>query len=948
MAFQHHDYTVAWICALPLEMTAAKMMLDEVHPRLSQPNSDHNAYTLGSISGHNVVVACLPSGVYGTTTAALVLAHMLETFPSLRFGLMVGIGGGVPSKDVDIRLGDVVVSMPTATSGGVVQYDYGKTMRDGRFERTGSLNKPPQYLLTAVSQMRSSPQLVTREKRDSNMTTIHYGLIASGNQVMKNAKTRDIIAQELKILCFEMEAAGLMDQLPCLVIRGVCDYCDSHKHKQWQAYAALTAAAYTKTLLEVVPRYDYGPNVHRNLKEAHHWMVPFAQNSRFAGRQQEIDRLEHLISHTSGPTKIAIHGLGGIGKTQIALELAYRIRESSTGCSVFWIPCVSYESVEQTYLNIAAALGISTTEPAKVKEQVKAYLSQGSVAKWLLIFDNADDSGMWIDGSATTPPLKNILPRSGNGHILFTSRNRRLAVKLAAPNVLSVPDSSRKTCCMTTTTANNLLEQLGFLPLAITQAAVYINEKDISLSKYLSLLKQEASSAAELLSEEFEDDARYAEIQNPQIQQLDGLAADYLSFIACINPRDIPQAILPPAPSAKKRSDALDILKAYSFIIEHPYNGLFNLHQLVHLAMRNWMRKTKVIEHWVHRTVQQLDEIFFNPDYSNAGLWRDYLSHALYLMNAEAENMQRQALKGREKVLGPKNLKTLSSMNHLGLVLGRQGKFSQAEALHRQALKGHIEALGPEDLKTLSSMNHLSLVLEGQGKCTEAELMCRKILAGYTKALGVEHTDTLSSLACLGGVLEKQSKYVEAEAMYRKTLEGFTKTLGPKHPDTMKIISYIGSVLEKQGNYKEAEIMDRKVLEYDGVAMGPEHPLNWSSMNHLGLVLVEQDKYMEAEAMYRQALKGYETALGASMQRLRLCTEKHPEGCKKALGPENPGTLASLGILGLVVEKQGKLTEAEAIYRQALEGLMKDPGPTHPATLDIARLLTGLLEDQGK
>ncbi|GIJ83065.1 hypothetical protein Asppvi_001582 [Aspergillus pseudoviridinutans] len=301
MSFRHDDYTVAWICALPLEMAAAKAMLNKVHSPLPQPKTDHNAYTLGNVAGHNVVVACLPSGVYGTTSAATVLAHMLSTFPTLRFALMVGIGGGVPSKKADIRLGDVVVSMPTAASGGVIQYDYGKTLRHGHLQLTGSLNKPPQYLLTAVSQIRSEymvsdshfkkgisemlqkqqisrpdqdwlfnpdyhheskftncsecdqSQLVIRPTRKTNEPVIHYGLIASGNQVMKDAKTRDSMAEELDILCFEMEAAGLMDQLPCLVIRGICDYCDSHKNKEWQEYSALTAAAYTAALLAVVP-----------------------------------------------------------------------------------------------------------------------------------------------------------------------------------------------------------------------------------------------------------------------------------------------------------------------------------------------------------------------------------------------------------------------------------------------------------------------------------------------------------------------------------------------------------------------------------------------------------------------------------------------------------------------------------------------------------------------
>ncbi|KAF7155562.1 hypothetical protein CNMCM6106_004708 [Aspergillus hiratsukae] len=560
MSFKHDDYTVAWICALPLEMAAAKTMLDKVHPSLLQPETDHNAYTLGSVIGHNVVVACLPSGVYGTTSAAIVLAHMLPTFPSLRFGLMVGIGGGVPSQKADIRLGDVVVSVPTAASGGVIQYDYGKTLRDGRLQRTGSLNKPPQYLLTAVSQIRSDymirdshikkcvsemlqkdqkiqkqfsrpdqdwlfepgydheskiddcslcdqSQLVVRAPRETNELLIHYGLIASGNQVMKNAKIRDSIAQELDILCFEMEAAGLMDQLPCLVIRGICDYCDSHKQKQWQGYAALTAAAYARALLEVVPLY--ANDLSRKKKSC--WMVPFARNPRFVGRQHEIDSLEQSIIHSRGPTKTAICGLGGIGKTQIALELAYDAREKVPGISIFWIPCTSFENVEQAYLGIASSLGLTDIKPAEVKEQVKTFLSQEHGGKWLLIFDNADDMEMWTKGSATAPPLKDILPQSEDGHILFTSRNRKLAVKLASPNVLSIPEMDysttkeifeklliQKGLLQDGYATAALLEQLGFLPLAISQAAAYINENEISLSEYLSLLEPSGDDVVDL------------------------------------------------------------------------------------------------------------------------------------------------------------------------------------------------------------------------------------------------------------------------------------------------------------------------------------------------------------------------------------------------------------------------------------------------------------------
>lgn len=303
--FEPHDYTVAWICALPKEMAAAEAMLDERHPALPTIPGDDNTYVAGRVGSHNVIIACLPAGVYGTTSAAHVASQMRLTFKGIRFGLMVGIAGGVPSADHDIRLGDVVVGKPTRDFGGVIQYDYGKAVSGGHLERTGVLNKPPTMLLTAVAALQSAhianqsripdliadlakrhPQmkgkftydsrredllfeaqydhhtdrattcdgcdrqrLVTRAPRDRKDPFIHYGLIASGNQVMKDGRTRDQLAGELGILCFEMEAAGLMDTFPCLVIRGICDYADSHKNKQWQEYAAAAAAGYAKELL---------------------------------------------------------------------------------------------------------------------------------------------------------------------------------------------------------------------------------------------------------------------------------------------------------------------------------------------------------------------------------------------------------------------------------------------------------------------------------------------------------------------------------------------------------------------------------------------------------------------------------------------------------------------------------------------------------------------------
>jgi ankyrin repeat protein/nucleoside phosphorylase len=302
-----HNYTVGWICALPLEMAAASVMLDEIHGSPDKLPLDSNTYTLGNINGHSIVIACLPSGIYGTTSATIVASQMKHSFRSIEFWLMVGIGGGAPSASTDIRLGDVVISVPQGEFDGVVQYDYGKMTRNGLFIRTGALTKPPLILLTAVSKLRSEnerdgsqvpailsrmqethPQmwgsytfpsqeedilfqaeyehgsgdtcaqcdrerLVLRDPRSSNAPNVHYGLIASGNQVIKHGVTRTRLTEELGILCFEMEAAGLMNNFPCIVVRGICDYCDSHKNKKWQRYAAATAAAYAKELLFWVP-----------------------------------------------------------------------------------------------------------------------------------------------------------------------------------------------------------------------------------------------------------------------------------------------------------------------------------------------------------------------------------------------------------------------------------------------------------------------------------------------------------------------------------------------------------------------------------------------------------------------------------------------------------------------------------------------------------------------
>ncbi|KAG9529359.1 purine and uridine phosphorylase, partial [Aureobasidium melanogenum] len=323
------SYTVGWIAALPKEMAATLGMLDERHDKpkdFVKPSSDTNAYCWGRIGDHNVVIASLAAGVYGTTSAATTAIHMLSSFPSIKVGLMVGIGAAIPGPKHDIRLGDVVVSQPHGQAGGVIQYDLGKSrVRTEHehtvhtFEKVGVLRPPPEALLKALSLLQAEirlegssifqfleemleryPRLAQRgpeapgyiyqgqendklfeasylhtsgvgcddcdparmvsrdTRRDPDVPRVHYGVIASGNRLVKDAAERDMILRESgeDCICLETEAAGLLNSFPCLVIRGICDYADSHGNNDWQEYAAATAAAYAKEFLGFLDQGD--------------------------------------------------------------------------------------------------------------------------------------------------------------------------------------------------------------------------------------------------------------------------------------------------------------------------------------------------------------------------------------------------------------------------------------------------------------------------------------------------------------------------------------------------------------------------------------------------------------------------------------------------------------------------------------------------------------------
>src|SRR5271156_6192500 len=312
------------------------------------------------------------------------------------------------------------------------------------------------------------------------------------------------------------------------------------------------------------------------------WHVPFSRMQGFVGRQNEIQMLETKLFQPNRCQRVAVLGLGGVGKSRIALELAYRTKSQRPKHSVFWVQATDSLTFERDAYEIGKKLKIQGIEDDKsdIKNLVKQRLSHESAGPWLMILDNADDEATWGRNSTLTE----YLPDSPMGSVLVTTRNRRVAIDLAGKESFELREMGKdeaiemlrnliaKPEILTDLDASLiLLERLTYLPLAIAQAATYINMNDESIQVYLELLNDTEDNVIELLSEDFQTEGRYKEAKNPiaatwlvsfeQIQRQNALAADYISFISCLSETNIPQSLLPDAPPKKMMIDALGVIK---------------------------------------------------------------------------------------------------------------------------------------------------------------------------------------------------------------------------------------------------------------------------------------------------------------------------------------------------------------------------------------------------
>jgi len=693
-------------------------------------------------------------------------------------------------------------------------------------------------------------------------------------------------------------------------------------------------------------------------------------------------------------------------KSQIAIHYAHQIRQSYPDTRVFWVYASTRPRFEEAYRTIARTLQLpGLNDPnIDVLSLVRDWLSNERNGNWLIILDNADDVGTFyaksrcpgrgitsaqVDGilvptgisdesPPSAPPLALFLPKTPNGKILITSRSIDAAEHLVGShkNIFRVPvmNGNQATELFRNKLAYlgneagmpDLLRALDFLPLAISQAAAYINRRPyrMTIAAYLDEFRKSQQKGSVLLSKDVGDLRRDDSASNAvvttwnitfgQIRADRPSAAKLLSFMSFFSPHEIPEFILQAYSEDTDLHEDLDILCGYSLVSHAAQLGAWEMHSLVQLCIKVWLSSSGEISTWKRIFLETISDNFppgyfeswtvcqvlyphieplvqETPPDDELESWARLLANSALYMDTignykMAEYMGRKALVARKQVLGEEHPNTLTSMNNLASVLESQGKYDDAGKLHREALEIRKTVLGEEHPSTLTSMNNLASVLERQGKYDDAEKLHREEWQLSKTALGEEHPSTLTSMNNLASVLERQGKYDDAEKLHREEWQLSKKVLGEEHPSTLTSMNNLALVLESQGIYDDAEKLHREALEISKKVLGEEHPNTLTSMNNLASVLESQGKYDDAEKLHREAL----------------------EISKKVLGEEHPSTLTSMNNLASVLESQGKYDDAEKLHRETLEISKKVLGEEHPNTLTSMNNLALVLGSQGK
>ena len=701
--------------------------------------------------------------------------------------------------------------------------------------------------------------------------------------------------------------------------------------------------------------------------------LPYERNLLFTGREEILDQLSTALSNQKSATLTqAISGLGGIGKTQTALEYAYRHQHDYS--PILWLNADSRTSMLTDINAIAQLLNLPERHQPDQTILLNAFKSwlqhhQG----WLLILDNADDLNL----------VKDFLPRKTRGHTLITTRSQitgnlaqRIEIEemgleegalflLRRTRILEPEDSFAQASEHDQRQAKKIAELMDGLPLALDQAGAYIDETQCGLDGYIELFQKRHKELLKRRGRNVLDHpdpvATTWSLSFEKVQQANPMSVEILSLCAFLDPDSIMEEIFTEGASQLGPilsiidedplafNDAITELLNYSLIRRNPDHTL-TIHRLVQLMLRNGVdQDTQRL--WAKRAVLVISGLFPLTEYENWPLclallpqakngvalieqWSIESTKAARLLNQigtflneqgeykEARELIERALQLKRKVLGEEHPSTITSVNNLASLYVRQGRYGEAKPLYEQGLRLRRKVLGEEHPDTLTSMNNLASLYVRQGRYREAEALHEQALRLSRKVLGEEHPSTLTSINNLAWLYESQGRYEEVEALYEQGLRLSRKVLGEEHPSTLTSVNNLAFLYARQGRYGEAKPLYEQALQLRRKVLGEEHPDTLTSINNLAGLYESQGRYEEAEALYEQGLQ------------LR----------RKVLREEHPDTIASANNLAGLYARQGRYGEAEPLYEQALKISVKVLGEEHPTTLTIARSYVYLLK----
>jgi hypothetical protein len=545
-------------------------------------------------------------------------------------------------------------------------------------------------------------------------------------------------------------------------------------------------------------------------------IIPFSQNDRFVGREPQLAELEAKLFNDRQSNRLAIFGPRGTGKSQLALEVAHRTRQKNKNGSVFWVDASNKDGLYQSYASIAQKLSVLGWDDEKVDVTllVKRYLEDSSARQCLLVFDNTEDILLGSSGSSTAgaADLLDYLPQSELCSIIFTTTSSNTARILAPQNIIELkklaPDVALKMLDNYRSTpisqseqreAKLLLQELSYLPLAIIQAAAYMNARSITLQNYRSELDKHKEPALKHSSDAPKDALQGSNTKSPvastlglsldEVRRSNALAADYLFLAACVDRKDILLDLLD-ASSTKAREDAVKVLSRYALVTRRPAESALDLHGLVHRALREWLEQQGWLRKWTQQATKQLLQVFPEDDHSNRSKWRRLLPHTQYaLLHSPTEDDEGERL---------------SLMWKSAMALYRDGRHKEAEELLVQVIEIERRVLGGEHPDTLTSMANLAATYSNQGRWKEANKLEGQVLQTTKRVLGNEHPDTLLSMDNLALTYWNQGRLKEAEEPQVEVKQMRKRVLGD-HPDTLTSMSNLALTYWNQGRWKEAE-----------------------------------------------------------------------------------------------------------------------------------------------